>query len=351
MSNLKKMTIDGVSVEFDEKKNMTILAAAEQAGIYIPSLCSCEELNIKGNCRVCMVEVWTGGQAVGKLVPACSTPAAEGIVVETASESALTQRRAAVELILANHNRSCPGCDGNRSCSLQKVADGLNIIEEDFSEIFQDRGVETVPGVLKIRRDRCIKCGRCKAYCSQIAGVSAIDSFHRGWETEFHIEFGSEEDRHSGKHGICTLCGGCTQVCPVGCLSLDTHLNRFWDSIDEEEKDTAAVFCLDRKAETELEEKTGYTPNHICGMLLETGVKKVIRLDGSAGDACERAANMAVPGQNLVVITGDVSVKRLVREDMGAKFQAVLTPQDIVLLIKQSILDMDYVKEAEPESV
>ena len=117
---------------------------------------------------------------------------------------------------------------------------------------------------------------------------------------------------------------------------------------------TVAVFSLDQEAMTELEEKTGYALNHICGMLLESGVKKIFQIDRNnvaAEEAVERASELAAPGQNLVIITGDVSVKRLIHEDMGAKFQAVLTPQDMVLLIKQSILDMDYVKAAEPERI
>ena len=350
---MKKIIIDGMHVALPEEQEWTLLAAAASAGIHIPTLCNCEELQVKGNCRVCMVEVWPNTEAAntgaGRLMPACSTLADDGMVVATASSSVLSYRREVVELILANHNRSCPACNKNKFCDLQKLADSLDIVEEDFAPVFQQREPERIAGVMTIRRDRCIRCGRCKAYCQNVAGTSAIYSYKRGWETEFRIALPTETT-----FGRCTLCGGCAEVCPVGCLTLETHLDRFWACLDSPEAEPTVLFCLQSKSiglsskslEEQLLQETGYSLPQLAGILKAVGVKRVA---ATQQDCCEDfLTKFKAPNHAVILVTQDVSWKKEVRKAMETQLvTAVLTPRDIRLLIDQSLLDLNYIAPSE----
>ena len=148
--------INGRQFRFTEEEGLTIAMVAERENIEIPRLCNREDLGIRGNCRICMVEL----KNEGRLVPACSTPVRTGMVIETNSSLVQKHRKTMVELLLANHNRNCPSCEKNKSCQLQKIADALDILQEDFEEVFLKEEPFMIPGLMTIRRDRCVRCGR-----------------------------------------------------------------------------------------------------------------------------------------------------------------------------------------------
>ena len=118
------LTIDGQRVEVP--RGMTVLEAAQEAGIYIPTLCYDPDLTPYGGCRLCVVEI----EGIGELVTSCTTPAKEGMAVRTETPRVEKSRRTTVELIIANHQTDCLTCYKDGQCELQKVARYLGIQPE-----------------------------------------------------------------------------------------------------------------------------------------------------------------------------------------------------------------------------
>ena len=147
--------INGRAVKVPEKT--TILEAAEKAGVRIPTLCYLKDLNEIGACRICVVEV----EGYERLFTACNNPVADGMVIHTNSKKAREARKINVELILSQHNTNCAVCSRNWNCTLQKVANDLNIhwipFEKDLPRI--SRTDYHFPLIREY--DKCIKCMRC----------------------------------------------------------------------------------------------------------------------------------------------------------------------------------------------
>lgn len=344
---ISSIVIDGVKIPLDPNKSYTIVQAAKKAGIEIPTLCCCEELCIKGNCRVCMVEL----VQQGRLVAACTTLAEPGMIVETASALVTEHRRTVVELILANHCRNCPMCEKNRRCRLQLIADDLKLICEDFDEVFLEESKIYIPGIMSIKPDRCIRCGRCKAYCSESLGIGAIGCYGRGWETRYEIQLGETMGME------CTYCGKCTEVCPVGCLCHDPQVDRAWQAIDEKGTETAVIFLgIDfEQTSKNIVDSCSADIERVCGFLKKLGVGQVVYVycHGKEGDEdFRRSAECAArkyceTGKRVIGVTGDIALKSLaVKKDGG--FSAVLLPEDLSVLIEQALYDIQYI---EPSSI
>lgn len=335
MSGLK---IDETFVKISEGESITILEAAKKSGITIPTLCECKDLNVKGNCRLCMVEVEGKG-----LVTACSTQALDNMIVKTNSDIVTQHRRSVMELILANHNRNCPNCEGNKTCRLQKIADDLNIVQEDYEEVFVKCEKKRFKSTLIINRNRCIKCGRCKAICGKINRKNAIGILGRGWEERFYIDF--EE---------CNACGKCAEVCPVGCLNLERHLEKAWEYIDANIKEKLIVFILDDidRWRNEIYRKTDINKEIIFNGLHRIGFQEILfeKEDGSIDDA-EQALKIRERVKNLykieepcfVIVTKNTKWKHLV--DELPFLAAILTPEDLIMLLEQSMYDINNVTE------
>lgn len=343
-----EITIDGKAICFKADTGITVAMAAEEAGIYIPKLCYCEALQIRGNCRVCMVE------AVGqdRLIPACSTLAEDGLAVETASPLVISHRKTVVELLLADHNRNCPSCSGNKNCILQQIADDLDIVCEDFAEVFSPQDPSVIPGVMTIRRDLCIRCGRCKAFCREKIGIGAVNLFGRGTKSEYSVYLNPGSDQS------CILCGRCTEICPTGCLSRDTQLNRLWSAADGEPTSVVIFFDEDMVAlEQRIKAECGYSKERLCGFLKKIGIDRVLWADalvtsGSA-DKAEAARELSAYAAkctghesiSVIWITQDIGCKYLVEDSaVKASLQAVLVPGDLTLLLQQALLDMASVE-------
>ncbi len=203
MVNLK---IDGIAVTVPE--GTTILDAARQAGINIPTLCYLKGLNEIGACRVCVVE------KVGEshLIAACDNAVEEGIEILTNSPKVRASRRANVELILSQHSSRCPSCVRSGNCSLQKVANDLGITSESYDVRYSPFSWnEDFPLI----RDasKCIRCMRCIQVCEKIQGLGIWDLNGTGTRTDIGVSGGKKiEDT------ACVLCGQCITHCPVGAL-------------------------------------------------------------------------------------------------------------------------------------
>ncbi len=219
-----KLTIDGRMVTVEH--GTTILEAARQAGIDIPTLCYLKELNEVGACRVCVVEI----EGQERLSAACATVCEEGMVVHTATPRVLDARRTNVQLILSQHNVSCTTCMRNGSCKLQKVALDLNLQEEPFEKKpFSSRWDRTFPLI----RDgsRCIQCLRCVNVCEKVQSMGVWSLTGTGKHARVEVTGGK-----SIRDINCALCGQCITHCPVGALTARDDTQRVREAIADPDR-------------------------------------------------------------------------------------------------------------------
>lgn len=215
---MPKITIDGKDFEF--KQGQTIIEAAKNAGIDIPHFCWHPKLSISGNCRVCLVEV----EKMPKLVIACSTLAADGMVVNTQSEKTLDARHAVMEFILINHPLDCPICDEAGECKLQDYAFQHSVGESRFVEEkgHKDKRVELGPRIM-FDGERCISCSRCIRFSDEIAKENQLTFIRRGDRVTITTFPGESFDNPYTLNTV--------DICPVGALtSKDFRFkSRVWD--------------------------------------------------------------------------------------------------------------------------
>ncbi|WP_077541774.1 NADH-dependent [FeFe] hydrogenase, group A6 [Sedimentisphaera cyanobacteriorum] len=205
----------------------TILEAAKSCDIYIPTLCYLENLKPRGLCRVCVVEV----EGAKNLIPACSTPAAEGMNIKTNTRRVRESRKMIVELLLSEHNGECTTCERNNDCELQKLARDLGIEELRYEgEKTSSQIDESTPGIFR-DSGKCIKCRRCVEVCQGVESVGAISPQSRGFDTTIGPAFD-----HPLSEVTCVQCGQCAAVCPVGAITERNYIQQVWDALDDPEK-------------------------------------------------------------------------------------------------------------------
>jgi len=221
MINLK---IDGIDVEV--KEGTSVLEAARKAKINIPTLCYMKEINEIGDCRMCLVEV----EGRRGLVASCTLKAEEGMVITTNSDELYKARRMMLQLILANHNKSCLVCTRNGNCELQKLAIEFNIDELDFPGTKEGMIDDLSPSVVR-DTSKCILCKRCVAVCKKVQGVSAIALGGRGHNSHICTAFDD-----SLNNVDCTNCGQCINVCPVAALKEKDGLKELKEALNNKDK-------------------------------------------------------------------------------------------------------------------
>jgi len=206
---VKTLTIDGKPVGAEE--NETILQAATEAGINIPTLCHLDGLTDVGACRLCLIEV-SGSK---KLLPACTTKVAEDMEVKTTSERLQKYRRMTLELLFAERNHICAVCVANGHCDLQNLASSHGITHIRFPYQYPNVPVDASHDWFVMDHNRCILCTRCVRVCDEIEGAHTWDVMGRGTNsrviTDLNEPWGDSE--------TCTSCSKCVQVCPTGALS------------------------------------------------------------------------------------------------------------------------------------
>lgn len=219
------LKIDGRTVQAEP--NATVLEACMAQGIKIPTLCNLKDINNIGACRMCLVE----DAKTGKLQASCVLPVSEGLEIKTSTPKVLEARRAVLELILSDHDRSCLTCKRNQTCELQSLANEMGIEDIEFPG---ERIIKTIdelsPSIVR-DNNKCILCRRCVAACAKTQGVFAIGMQNRGFKTQIGSEFGK-----SLNEVACINCGQCIAACPTGALTEKDAIKEVWAALNDPDK-------------------------------------------------------------------------------------------------------------------
>ncbi len=223
----KKVTVTINDKEVSVPREYTILNAAVEAGVKIPTLCHLDLHDLKmvnrtASCRVCMVEV----EGSPKLNPACATPVTDGMKVRTDTMKAITARRMSVELLLSNHPTDCLICQRNLRCELQALAMELGVREIHYSGERTHYHLDTSSQAVVKNQDKCILCRRCETACNAVQTCGILSALNRGFETVVGPAFNLPMVETS-----CTYCGGCVSVCPTAALTEVTHIGKVWEAL------------------------------------------------------------------------------------------------------------------------
>lgn len=202
------LTIDNIPVTVPA--GTTVLEAARDAGIKIPSLCFLKDVNEIGACRICGVEV----EGARSLMASCVYPVSEGMVVRTNTPKVRHSRQLTLELILSNHRMDCLTCSRNAQCELRQLAADLGIDAVRYANDELLPRIEDTALHLVRDNSKCILCRRCVATCRKLQEVGVIGTNDRGFMTHIGCAF----DRDLSEVD-CVSCGQCIVSCPTGALS------------------------------------------------------------------------------------------------------------------------------------
>ena len=220
------LTIDNRTVTVPE--GTTILEAARSVRLDIPTLCYLKDINEIGACRICMVEV----EGEQRLVAACDTQVAEGIVVHTNSPRVREARRVNLRLLLAQHDIRCPKCTRSGNCKLQQLTNDYNLLGNHYIKDLRPIEPDFSTPVVRFE-NRCIRCMRCIQVCDKIQGMHIWDLMGTGTRTTIGVS-GARTLADSD----CTFCGQCMTHCPVGGLQEHDDTGRVFDALANPKKIT-----------------------------------------------------------------------------------------------------------------
>lgn len=206
---------------------MTVLEACLQEGVKIPTLCNLKDINNIGACRMCLVE----DAKSGKLQASCVLPVSEGLEIKTASPKVLEARRAVLELILSDHDRSCLTCKRNQTCELQALSNEMGVSDIEFQGTRIIKTIDELSPSVVRDNNKCILCRRCVAACAKTQGVCAIGVQNRGFKSEIGSEFGK-----SLGEVACINCGQCIAACPTGALTEKDATKEVWAALNDPKK-------------------------------------------------------------------------------------------------------------------
>lgn len=209
MKNEKMVTLTIDNEQVTVPKGTTVLEAAREIGIDIPTLCYLKGINEIGACRVCVVEI----EGSKSLQASCVYPVSDGLVVKTNTEKVLKARKTVIQLLLSEHPQDCLSCYRNMNCELQALAHRFNILDIPFRGERRKYQNDDKSVALTREPSKCIRCGRCVAVCSVIQNVFVYSSIKRGLDSIVAPAFEMSLDDVA-----CITCGQCANVCPTAAI-------------------------------------------------------------------------------------------------------------------------------------
>src|SRR5436305_7928119 len=211
------LEIDGKAVTVDN--GATVMDAATKLGVFVPHFCYHKKLSIAANCRMCLVQV----EKAPKPLPACATPATEGMKVQMKSDPAIEAQKGVMEFLLINHPLDCPICDQGGECQLQDLAVGYGASRSRYAEERRVVVNKNLGPLIATDMTRCIHCTRCVRFGQEIAGQMELGMAGRGEHSEILAFVGRTVDSE--------LSGNMIDLCPVGALTSKPfrHTARAWE--------------------------------------------------------------------------------------------------------------------------
>lgn len=256
------VTIDGIKVSVPE--GSTILQAAKEVGIKVPTLCHHPDQSVKANCRVCVCEV----EGNRLLQTACSTPVYEGMVVKTRTPKVIEARQTILELILANHPQDCLNCIRNQNCELQELAEEYFIRDNPFELKTRGLGKDySTPAIFR-DPDKCILCRRCVEACSVVQSVNALGLENRGNQAMVVPTMGK-----SLIDSPCVMCGQCIHACPVGAIGEVEEIDKLIAAINDPDK--VVVTQIAPAVRTAISEEVGMKTGEMPMDVFVAGLRQV----------------------------------------------------------------------------
>lgn len=223
--NMVNIKINGMALSVPE--NYTILEAARELGIEIPTLCHMKDMNEIGACRICVVEV----KGARSLVASCVYPVAEGMEITTNSLRVQNARKNTLKLILSNHDRKCLSCVRSGSCELQKLCYDFGVDDETEFDGENPRFEIDYSAPHMVRdNNKCILCRRCVAAC-KAQHVAVIGANDRGFDTHISSPFDKPLNEMA-----CISCGQCIVACPTGALYEKDDTDKIYEALADESK-------------------------------------------------------------------------------------------------------------------
>lgn len=228
MTQENSVTVDGKAVPIEGEPNL--LELIRKAGIDIPTFCYHSSLSVYGACRLCLVDIEGRG-----IVTSCSTAPEPGMKVRTSTEEIRQMRKIAVELLLANHDQSCPTCPKSATCKLQTLARRLGVDEVRFQRTQKQMPIDRSTPSLVRDPNKCVLCGDCVRMCAEVQGIGAIDFVNRGSEVAVLPAFGKDLGAVE-----CVYCGQCAAVCPTGAITPRSSMDEVYRDLEDPQKTVVA---------------------------------------------------------------------------------------------------------------
>jgi iron-only hydrogenase group A len=286
------------------KEGTTVLAAARELKINIPTLCNHDDLCVAGNCRVCVVEQ----KGARTLIASCATPVSEGMEINTNTLKVRNARKHIVELLLSEHRSDCTKCYKNQNCELQSLANEFAFGDHIFLDLVEDKKYNidrSSPSFIK-DDSKCIRCQRCVRTCSELQFLSAIAVSNKG----AHQKISSFHERPMS-NVVCSNCGQCVNRCPTGALVEKTYIDQVWDAIYDPDKHV--VVQTAPAVRVALGEELGYDPGErvtgkMVNALKQIGFNSVLDTDFTADLTIMEEGTELLTRLKKALVDGDKSI-------------------------------------------
>ena len=342
--------INGVPVTVPE--GTTILKAALEADVKIPTLCAHPDLKAWGACGICIVRP----EKSPRMVRSCTTTVVEGMNYITHDPDIVETRRTVLELIMSNHPNDCLRCARNGNCELQNICAEFGIREVPFESGVRDLPEDNSTPSVQLHPAKCISCGRCALVCQQLQDVWALEFLYRGDRTRI-----APSGDATLAESPCIKCGQCSAHCPVGAITEVDETKKLWDAIRD--KDKHVVVQIAPAVRVALGEEFGLEPGTIItgkiyAALRRLGVDRVFDTNLSADltimeEASEFVERFAHGKGELPLITSCcpswVDYLEKYHEDMIPNFSTAKSP----MMMMGAMVKTYYAKKCaiDPEKI